>query len=150
MEKVVTFSIQNSAVNVDTVVIGNKRPASDEEVNEVVGSKPTRARPNWLDSAVAPPIVQKSLVKMALPKVKTVLSTGLRPEDPTVVMECHNTEDAQSKPRIKSYEFVFLDSFRFSPCQVGRHKARNTDLDGLSVKCYSCHDKQRGVLCSWV
>ena len=71
---------------------GNKRKASMDttEENELNGNKPTRPRPEWIDSAVVPPTAMKSQIRMGLPKVQSVLMTKLLPDDPTVVLECHN------------------------------------------------------------
>ncbi|KAI8349396.1 TUP1-like enhancer of split-domain-containing protein, partial [Blakeslea trispora] len=78
---------------IPTVVTGNKRKASadkTEEENELSGNKPTRPKPEWIDSAVVPPTVMKSQIRMGLPKVQSALMTKLLPEDPTIVLECHN------------------------------------------------------------
>jgi protein HIRA/HIR1 len=74
---------------IGSAITGNKRKLADE--NEITGNKSTRAKPEWIDSAIVPPIVQKSQVKMGLPKVKSILASKLRSDDPTIVMECHNS-----------------------------------------------------------
>ncbi|KAI8644133.1 WD40-repeat-containing domain protein [Parasitella parasitica] len=81
---------------VGTTATGNKRKKDDSNENEAEGgNKPTRSRPEWLDSAVVPPVVQKSQVKMGVPKVKSILSSKLNPSEPTVVIECHNAPSLQ-------------------------------------------------------
>ncbi|KAL7311347.1 HIR complex subunit [Mucor circinelloides] len=81
---------------VGTTATGNKRKKDDVNENQMEGgNKSARARPEWLDSAVVPPIVQKSQVKMGVPKVKSILSAKLNPSDPTVVIECHNAPSLQ-------------------------------------------------------
>jgi protein HIRA/HIR1 len=83
---------------VGSSITGNKRKLVDtKDENEITGNKTTRVRPEWIDSAVVPPIVQKSQVKMGLPKVKSILTAKLRPDDPTIVMECHNAPNSHSK-----------------------------------------------------
>lgn len=81
---------------VGTTAIGNKRKKDDSNENEVEGgNKSARSKPEWVDSAVVPPIVQKSQVKMGVPKVKSILSAKLNPNDTTVVIECHNAPSLQ-------------------------------------------------------
>lgn len=81
---------------VGTTAIGNKRKKDDSDENEVEGgNKSTRPKPEWIDSVVVPPIVQKSQVKMGVPKVKSILSAKLNPNDTTVVIECHNAPSLQ-------------------------------------------------------
>ncbi|KAI9343341.1 TUP1-like enhancer of split-domain-containing protein, partial [Pilaira anomala] len=70
-------------------ITGNKRKSETDE-NELRGNKLNRIRPEWVDAAVAPPMIEKSQVKLGLPKVKSVLQMKARANDPTVVMECHN------------------------------------------------------------
>lgn len=95
---------------VGSAVVGNKRKVEDlasSEENEVDGNKLSRVKPVWIDSAVAPPVVQKSVVKMGLPKVKSILSAKVRPDDPSVVMECHNAPSNNSKLKnIEKRNFV--------------------------------------------
>lgn len=95
---------------VGSAVVGNKRKIEDlasNEENEVDGNKLSRVKPVWIDSAVAPPVVQKSVVKMGLPKVKSILSAKVRPDDPSVVMECHNAPSSNSKLKnIEKRNFV--------------------------------------------
>lgn len=84
------------AQGVATSVTGNKRKSQEDD--EVMGNQAkSRVKPEWIDSAVTPPVVQKSQVKMGVPKVKSVLSAKLRPDDPTIVMECHNAPNSHSK-----------------------------------------------------
>jgi protein HIRA/HIR1 len=79
-------------------VTGNKRKLSTEDSqSELTGTKTSRVKPEWVDSAVVPPILQKSLVKLGVPKVKSILSAKARPDDPTIVMECHNAPNSHSK-----------------------------------------------------
>ncbi|GAN04822.1 hir-1 [Mucor ambiguus] len=81
---------------VATTATGNKRKKEDASESQVEGgNKSARTRPEWLDSAVVPPVVQKSQVKMGVPKVKSILSAKLNPNDPTVVIECHNAPSLQ-------------------------------------------------------
>lgn len=83
---------------VGSSITGNKRKAvGTEDENEITGNKPTRVRPEWIDSTVVPPIVEKSQVKMGVPKVKSILQAKLQPDDPTIVMECHNAPSSHSK-----------------------------------------------------
>ncbi|CAO3610025.1 unnamed protein product [Mucor hiemalis] len=90
---------------VGSAVVGNKRKIEDlasNEENEVDGNKLSRVKPVWIDSAVAPPVVQKSVVKMGLPKVKSILSAKVRPDDPSVVMECHNAPSSNNDKSVKT------------------------------------------------
>lgn len=81
---------------VATAATGNKRKKDDSNEDQVEGgNKSARTRPEWLDSAVVPPVVQKSQVKMGVPKVKSILSAKLNPNDPTLVIECHNAPSLQ-------------------------------------------------------
>lgn len=81
---------------VATTATGNKRKKDDANESLVEGgNKSTRTRPEWVDSAIVPPLVQKSQVKMGVPKVKSILSAKLNPSDPTVVIECHNAPSLQ-------------------------------------------------------
>ncbi|KAI7904073.1 WD40-repeat-containing domain protein [Cokeromyces recurvatus] len=87
---------------IGTTIIGNKRKASSDE-NMVIGNhSKTRVRPEWIDSAVAPPVLQKSQVKIGLPKVKSILASKPHPNDPTIVMECHNTTTTPSSLSIRA------------------------------------------------
>ncbi|KAI8986936.1 WD40-repeat-containing domain protein [Pilobolus umbonatus] len=89
-----------------TSITGNKRRASEiNGENEIAGGNAVRMKPQWIESAVVPSIVHKSQIKMGIPMVKSVLSRKLSKEDPTVVMECHNSvtniEDNKVKSRTK-------------------------------------------------
>ena len=86
---------------VGSAIQGNKRKVeeTDTDENQVAGTKSSRVKPEWIDSAVAPPVLQKSLVKMGIPKVRSILSTKVRKEDPSTVMECHNAPSSQSRCR---------------------------------------------------
>jgi protein HIRA/HIR1 len=66
-------------------ITGNKRKMSTDE-NTIQLS---RKRPEFLDTAVVPPVVEKSQIRMGLPKVKTVLTMKL---NPTSTIESHNVE----------------------------------------------------------
>lgn len=91
--------IPNSGINVN-IHGGNKRKAQDnleEPGNEIGARERDRYKPEWMDSAVPPPNIQKSQVQMGLPKIKSVLTAKTRPDDPTVVMECHNSPSSHSK-----------------------------------------------------
>lgn len=85
------------STGIGSTITGNKRKSETEE-NELRGNKLNRIRPEWVDAAVAPPMIEKSQVKLGLPKVKSVLQMKARPNDPTVVMECHNAPTQHSKP----------------------------------------------------
>ncbi|KAL9541248.1 hypothetical protein MBANPS3_009229 [Mucor bainieri] len=85
------------SAGVATTASGNKRKKEDAHESHVDGggNKSARTRPEWLDAAVVPPVVQKSQVKMGVPKVKSILSAKLNPNDPAVVIECHNAPSLQ-------------------------------------------------------
>lgn len=85
---------------VGSTVSGNKRKLQEDEI--VGNQTKSRVTPEWITSTVTPPIVQKSQVRMGVPKVKSVLTAKLRREDPTVVMECHNA------PNHSKFSFFFL------------------------------------------
>jgi protein HIRA/HIR1 len=88
---------------IGSLVTGNKRKASDaigtEEDEITRGNKPVtmeRLKPEWIESAIPPPILQKSQVKLGLPKIKSILTAKTRPDDPTIVMECHNAPNSHN------------------------------------------------------
>ncbi|RCI01866.1 HIR complex subunit, partial [Rhizopus stolonifer] len=91
----VSIPASSSSVGVASTIMGHKRKSTEED-NEIHGHR-TRTRPEWLDSAVVPPTVLKSQIKMGLPKIQSVLTTKLKPDDPTVVMECRNNEHNRTK-----------------------------------------------------
>jgi protein HIRA/HIR1 len=66
-----------------------------------------KGKTDWIDSIVAPPIIQKSQSRAALPKVKSHFIVKSNPDDPTTILECHNTKlnsNKQSKDGI--YEML--------------------------------------------
>lgn len=85
--------IEYDEPNVGSSIIGNKRKSTDQE-NTIQLS---RKRPEWIDTAVVPPSVEKSQIKMGLPKVKSIITTKTRPDDPTCVLECHNGPNLEGK-----------------------------------------------------
>lgn len=87
-------------------VSGNKRKLNDVDQNEVDGNKLNRIRPEWIDVAVAPPILQKSQVGLGLPKVQSILQMKARPDDPTVVMECHNAPSSHNQSSLVKTKVV--------------------------------------------
>ncbi|KAI8365862.1 WD40-repeat-containing domain protein [Choanephora cucurbitarum] len=105
-------SIPSSGISI--LMTGNKRKASIDttEENELNGNKPTRPRPEWIDSAVVPPTAMKSQIRMGLPKVQSVLLTKLLPDDPTVVLECHNQTSDNMQTKVvnsKQGKIVWID-----------------------------------------
>lgn len=86
------------------LVIGNKRRAVDPDedglVNRVEGNRSNKIRPDWIDSTLVP-CSQKSMIKLSIPKVKTVLSNKAKSQDPSVVLECHSIQDSDSLIRAK-------------------------------------------------
>ncbi|KAI9483200.1 MAG: TUP1-like enhancer of split-domain-containing protein [Benjaminiella poitrasii] len=68
----------------------------------MVGTKTTRVKPDWMDSAVVPPILQRSQLKLGLPKVSSILATKPNAGDPTVVLECHNNSTTSIRAKLVS------------------------------------------------
>ncbi|KAG1050954.1 hypothetical protein G6F43_006809 [Rhizopus delemar] len=85
---------KNTSNNIE--VTSNKRKGIEESELE---SKSSRAKPNWIDSPVVPPIVQKSQIKMALPKIRPTISIKSKEDD--LILECQNTLADQNSVQSK-------------------------------------------------
>lgn len=76
---------------VGSSLVGNKRKSTTEDEDTILLS---RKRPEWIDTAVVPPVVEKSQIRMGLPKVKSILTTKI---NAAWTMECHNGPNLEGK-----------------------------------------------------
>jgi protein HIRA/HIR1 len=90
---------------VPSCVAGNKIKSDtfDHLDIKVDGTQFLKGKTDWIDSIVAPPIIQKSQSRTALSKVKSHFIIKSNPDDPTTILECHNAKldvNKQSKDGI--------------------------------------------------
>ncbi|CAO3615348.1 unnamed protein product [Cunninghamella blakesleeana] len=73
-------------------VIGNKRKSNDDSDNKINNndSQITRQRPKWVDTAIIPPILKQSQIRLGLPKVKSTMIKNVTSDGQNTILECHN------------------------------------------------------------
>ncbi|KAH8550148.1 WD40-repeat-containing domain protein [Umbelopsis sp. PMI_123] len=87
---------------IPTSVVGTKRKPNEEiseqdsvkrvDIDQNSSSEPLY-RPSWIDSAIVPPIVRQSQLRLGVPKVKSVLTHRGHPHEPSWVLECQNSSN---------------------------------------------------------
>ncbi|CAO3675192.1 unnamed protein product [Umbelopsis vinacea] len=90
---------------IPTSVVGTKRKGNEEisdqdsvkrvDIDQSSTSEPLY-RPSWVDSAIVPPIVRQSQLRLGVPKVKSVLTRRGNANEPSWVLECQNSNNRGS------------------------------------------------------
>ncbi|KAM3581865.1 HIR complex subunit [Umbelopsis sp. WA50703] len=87
---------------IPTAVVGTKRKETEEhslqdsvkrvDIDQNSALEPLY-RPSWIDSAIVPPIVRQSQLRLGVPKVKSVLTHRGDATEPSWVLECQNSSN---------------------------------------------------------
>lgn len=87
---------------IPTAVVGTKRKDTEEhslpdsvkrvDIDQTSALEPLY-RPSWIDSAIVPPIVRQSQLRLGVPKVKSVLTHRGEATEPSWVLECQNSSN---------------------------------------------------------